>query len=93
MSVVDLSPAGSGRMVIALALLGLLAIAVWQTMEPGKYQQLTWLLLAFFAFRIVLIRLRSRYSSDGVIAQVDFAASDTVDRRELLKSCKKTLKL
>ena len=45
---------------IALAVLGLLAIAVWQTMEPGKYQQLTWLLLAFFAFRVVLTRLRPR---------------------------------
>ena len=59
-SVVDLSPAGSGRMVIALAVLGLLAIAVWQTMEPGKYQSLTWILLGFFAFRVLLGRLRSR---------------------------------
>ncbi|MBB5341664.1 hypothetical protein [Tunturiibacter gelidiferens] len=60
MSVVDLSPAGSGRMVIALVVLGLLAVAVWQTMEPGKYQQLTWILLGFFAFRVILGRLRSR---------------------------------
>ena len=89
----DMSPRSNGRFLVSLAVLAVLAILVWQTMEPGKYQQLTWLLLAFFAFRIVLIRLRSRYSSDGVIAQVDFAASDTVDRRELLKSCKKTLKL
>ena len=59
-SVVDLSPAGSGRMVIALVVLGLLAIAVWQTMEPGKYQSLTWILLGFFAFRVILGRLRSR---------------------------------
>jgi hypothetical protein len=58
--VVDLSPAGSGRMWIALVVLGLLAIAVWQTMEPGKYQQLTWILLGFFAFRVILGRLRSR---------------------------------
>ena len=57
-SVVDLSPAGSGRMVIALVVLGLLAIAVWQTMEPGKYQSLTWILLGFFAFRIIIGRLR-----------------------------------
>jgi hypothetical protein len=57
---VDLSPAGSGRMVIALVLLGLLAIAAWQTMEPGKYQSLTWILLGFFAFRVLLGRLRSR---------------------------------
>ena len=59
-SVVDLSPAGSGRMVIALALLGLLALAVWQTMEPGKFQSLTWVLLGLFAFRVILGRLRSR---------------------------------
>jgi hypothetical protein len=59
-SVVDLGPAGSGRMVIALVVLGLLAVAVWQTMEPGKYQQLTWILLGFFAFRVILGRLRSR---------------------------------
>ena len=58
--VVDLSPAGSGRMAIALVVLGLLAVAVWQTMEPGKYQQLTWILLGFFAFRVILGRLRSR---------------------------------
>ncbi len=59
-SVVDLSPAGSGRMWIALVVLGLLALAVWQTMEPGKLQQLTWILLGFFAFRVILGRLRSR---------------------------------
>jgi hypothetical protein len=45
---------------IALVVLGLLAVAVWQTMEPGKYQQLTWILLGFFAFRVILGRLRSR---------------------------------
>jgi hypothetical protein len=57
--VVDLSPAGSGRMVIALAAIALLAVAAWQTMEPGKFRSLTWVLLAFFAFRVVLGRLRS----------------------------------
>ena len=60
MIVVDLSPAGSGRMVIALAVLGVLAILAWQTMEPGKFQSLTWILLGFFAFRVILVRLRSR---------------------------------
>jgi hypothetical protein len=88
----DMSPRSNGRFLISLAVLVVVAVLVWQTMEPGKYQQVTWLLLAFFAFRIVLIRLRSRYSSDGVIAQVDFATSDTADKRELLKSRKKTLK-
>ena len=59
-NVVDLSPAGSGRMVIALAVLGVLAVLVWRTMEPGKFQSLTWILLGFFAFRVILGRLRSR---------------------------------
>jgi hypothetical protein len=47
-------------MVIALAAIALLGLAVWQTMEPGKYRSLTWILLGFFAFRVVLERLRSR---------------------------------
>jgi hypothetical protein len=57
---VDLSPAGSGRMWIALVVIGLLAVLAWQTMEPGKFQSLTWVLLGFFAFRVILGRLRSR---------------------------------
>ena len=56
----DLSPAGTGRMVVALAILGSLAISVWFTMEAGRYRDLALLLLAFFAFRVVLGRLRSR---------------------------------
>ena len=59
-NVVDLSPAGSGRMYIALAGLAILAILSWQTMEPGKFRSLTWVLLGFFAFRVLLGRLRSR---------------------------------
>ena len=47
-------------MVIALAVLGVLAVLVWQTMEPGKLQKLTWILLGFFAFRVVLGWMRSR---------------------------------
>jgi hypothetical protein len=47
-------------MKIALAAIAILAIAAGQTMEPGKFRSLTWVLLAFFAFRIVLVRLRSR---------------------------------
>jgi hypothetical protein len=43
-------------MVVALVVLAVLALLVWRTMEPGKLQQLVWLLLGFFAFRIVLAR-------------------------------------
>jgi len=57
---VDFSPAGSGRMAVALIGLGMLAILVWRTMEPGRMQSLTWVLLGFFAFRVTLGWLRSR---------------------------------
>ena len=59
-SVVDLSPAGSGRMWIALTVIGVLALLTWQTMEPGKYRSLTWILLGYFAFRVIIGRRRSR---------------------------------
>ena len=55
-----MEPAGTGRMVLSLAVLAGLAVAVWQTMEPGKYQELTWLLLGFFALRVVLGWQRAR---------------------------------
>ena len=58
--VVDLSPGGSGRMTIALVVLGVLGVLSWQTMEPGKFRSLTWVLLGFFAFRTVLGRAGSR---------------------------------
>jgi heme A synthase len=47
-------------MVIGLAAIALLALAAWQTMEPSRIRSLTWILLGFFAFRVVLERLRSR---------------------------------
>ena len=56
----DFGPSGSGRMIVALVVLGILAILAWQTMEPGKYQSLTFILLGFFAFRVALGWLRSR---------------------------------
>ena len=43
----DFAPSGNGRMVVALAVLGLLAVLVWRTIDPGKLQQLTWVLLGF----------------------------------------------
>jgi hypothetical protein len=57
---VDLKPAGSGRLWIALAVFTALAALAWWTMEPGKFRSLTWVLLGFFAFRVVLTHLRSR---------------------------------
>ena len=56
----DMAPSGSGRMVVALVVLAVLAVLVWRTMEPGKFQQLSWVLLGFFAARVVMTRSRSR---------------------------------
>jgi hypothetical protein len=56
----DMAPSGDGRLVVALVVLAVLAVLVWRTMEPGKFQELSWLLLGFFAFRVVLTRVRSR---------------------------------
>jgi hypothetical protein len=56
----DMTPAGNGRLMISLGVLGLLAVLAWRTMEPGKAQQITWLLLGFFAFRIFLARMKRR---------------------------------
>jgi hypothetical protein len=62
----DMTPSSNGRMIVALAVLAGLAVLVWRTMEPGKYQQLTWLLLGFFAFRTVLTRVgRGRVVSES----------------------------
>ncbi len=56
----DLSPGSSGRMLIAFAVLSGLALFSAHTMEPGRYRSFTWVILGFFAFRILLGRLRSR---------------------------------
>jgi hypothetical protein len=56
----DLSPGGGGRLAIALVVFAVLGVASWQTMEPGKYRSLTWILLGFFAFRVALAHMRSR---------------------------------
>ncbi len=55
-----MNPAGDGRLVVSLVALALLAVLVWRTMEPGKFQQLSWVLLVFFAVRVVITWQRSR---------------------------------
>jgi hypothetical protein len=47
-------------MIVALLIIGLIATSAFFTMEPGKFRSLCLVLLAFFALRIVLGRLRSR---------------------------------
>ncbi len=56
----DMSPAGTGRMIVALAVFALLGLAVWLTMDDTSYRRLTFVFLGFFAVRVVLGRLRSR---------------------------------
>ena len=56
----NMAPSGDGRLAVALVVLAVLAVLAWRTMEPGKMQQLTWLLLGFFAVRVIMTRLRSR---------------------------------
>ncbi|HZQ44095.1 MAG TPA: hypothetical protein VFA99_12635 [Acidobacteriaceae bacterium] len=55
-----MSPASTGRMVVALAVLGGLALLVWRTIDPGKVQQVAWLLLGFFAARVLIGWQRAR---------------------------------
>ena len=55
-----MSPQGNGRLAVSISALAVLALLAWRTMEAGKAQQLTWLLLGFFALRIVIAWLRSR---------------------------------
>jgi hypothetical protein len=47
-------------LIIAMAAFAVLGVLVWQTMEPGKFRSLTWVLLGFFAFRTLIGYLRSR---------------------------------
>jgi hypothetical protein len=47
-------------MVIALVLISMIAASAFWTMEPGRYRDLCFILLAFFAFRVVLGSARSR---------------------------------
>jgi len=60
---VDLSPAGSGRLAISIAVFALLGIAVWLTMEPGKYRALALVLVGFFAARTLISFLQVRARS------------------------------
>jgi hypothetical protein len=59
------SAGSTGRMLVALGVLGVMAVLVWRTMAPGKYQQFTWLLLGFFAVRVLLGWMSSRRISNG----------------------------
>ena len=49
-------------MVVALVVIAGATLGVWLTMEPGKYRTLAWVLLGFFAFRVLIGRVRQQNS-------------------------------
>ena len=79
----NMGPRGKGRLVTSLSVLAVLAVLVWQTMEPGKLQYVTWLLLGFFALRVVLTWMRTRYSNKGSSAVAEESNSVSQDTLEL----------
>ena len=54
-------PGSQQRMLLALLVLAGAAMGVWLTMEPGRYRLLAWVLLGFFAFRVLIGRVRQRH--------------------------------
>ena len=58
-------PGSQQRMIVALLVLAGAALGVGLTMEPGRYRALAWVLLGFFAFRVVLGRLKQRQAERG----------------------------
>ena len=55
-------PGSQQRMALALLVIAGAAIGVAFTMEPGRYRSLAWVLLGFFAFRVVIGRMKLRQS-------------------------------
>ena len=55
-------PGSQQRMFVALFVIGLAALGVYLTIDPGTYRTLAWVLLGFFAFRIVIGRVRQKQS-------------------------------
>ena len=53
-------PGSQTRMTVALVVIAGAAMGVWLTMEPGKYRTLAWVLLGFFAFRVLIGRMRQQ---------------------------------
>ena len=49
-------PGSQQRMYVALGVIAIAAIGIGLAMEPGKYRSLAWVLLGFFAFRVLLGR-------------------------------------
>jgi hypothetical protein len=58
-------PGSQQRMIVALLILAGAAVGVALTMEPGKYRSLAWVLLGFFAFRVLIGRMHLRRTESG----------------------------
>ena len=58
-------PGSQQRMIIALLLIAGAALGVGLTMEPGRYRALAWVLLGFFAFRVVMGRFKKQHTERG----------------------------
>src|ERR1700759_3036124 len=50
----SLGPRSNRLLAVALGVLALLAFLAWRTLIPGRWQQFTFLLLGFFAVRVLL---------------------------------------
>ena len=58
-------PGSQQRMIVALLVLTGAAFGVGLTMEPGRYRALAWVLLGFFAFRVLLGRWKQQQADRG----------------------------
>ncbi|MGI4853985.1 MAG: hypothetical protein ACRYF4_08080 [Janthinobacterium lividum] len=45
-------------MIVALLVISGAAVGVAYTIEPGRYRAMAWVLLGFFAFRVLIGRLQ-----------------------------------
>ena len=55
-------PGSQQRMIVALLVIAGAAVGVALTMEPCKYRSLVWVLLGFFAFRVLIGRIHRQQS-------------------------------
>jgi membrane-bound metal-dependent hydrolase YbcI (DUF457 family) len=49
------------KTIVALVLFGAVAVLAWQTMEPGKFRTLVFVILGGLALRVLLGSRRARY--------------------------------
>ena len=62
------------KTVVALVLFGMVAVLAWQTMEPGKFRTLVFVVLGGLALRVVLGSRRTDADASAPEANVDTRA-------------------